>query len=543
MLGFGRYRSPLTTRPSETMSLPSVDSSGTRGRVQRPSTNSGEPLAARYTPEMTCAAAVRRLFLAYPTLDPMLAALEQDSLNPALFPRRPGCVPTRDHNLALCAFAVDVRQWDSRLGAHVNIPARIAAALHERNVSDAALRAYYHFLCEALTTLWTAAGELWSLVSVPVAATPNYRVGAQVTWRGITHALPRLTLLPCLANCTRRITLFKIAASDALSASRDGHSDEWLLGPDARFEVTAATTAEQRRRTGTAVGAFPRSADVVVLRQLPMTASRPGQALPAVLSLTVPSGPTAAGRDSGWHVIDISARDVWTVPTSVTRVMLTNEKRLSTVPNNVLRDARHVHSVKCCDTMAHVRTVGDDFLRGCSELLSLDITTLSNVTVLGAFFVADCPRLAALDLAPFANVTKLASGFLCGCAGLAGLNLSPLSRLTHVPSYFLCGCAALRNLDLMPLSNVVHVEFGFLSGCRLLTKLDLLPLCNVTRIGDSFLFLCEGLTEVDLSPLCNVTHAGELFLYACNGLQSIKLPEQGALAPAGHVTDCAIQRR
>ena len=85
------------------------------------------------------------------------------------------------------------------------------------------------------------------------------------------------------------------------------------------------------------------------------------------------------------------------------------------------------------------------------------------------------------------HVTTIGYGFLRGCTGLTILDLSSLSNVTTIENSFLVRCSGLTNLDLSPLSKVITIGHDFLNGCTRLTTIDLSPLSKVTTIGHYFL--------------------------------------------------------
>ena len=142
------------------------------------------------------------------------------------------------------------------------------------------------------------------------------------------------------------------------------------------------------------------------------------------------------------------------------------------------------------DSYKEVTSIGNNFIRFCSNLTSVDLSPLSNVTSIGIYFLADCRSLPSVDL-------------------------SPLSNVTSIGIYFLSYCTSLPSVDLSPLSNLTSIGYSFLSYCTSLPSVDLSPLSNLTSIGDFFLYYCTNLTSVDLSGLTNLAIIGTYFLHSC----------------------------
>ena len=66
--------------------------------------------------------------------------------------------------------------------------------------------------------------------------------------------------------------------------------------------------------------------------------------------------------------------------------------------------------------LAHLTSVGDSFLGGCSGLAALDLT-LEHLTIVGDSFLGGCPGLTALDFTPLAHLTNVGNLFLYMCDG------------------------------------------------------------------------------------------------------------------------------
>ena len=87
----------------------------------------------------------------------------------------------------------------------------------------------------------------------------------------------------------------------------------------------------------------------------------------------------------------------------------------------------------------HPIKIGDNFLRDCENLTSIDLSPLSNVTLIGHNFLRNCKNLTSIDLSPFSNVTSISSYFLSSCENLTSIDLSPFSNVTSIGGSFLSG--------------------------------------------------------------------------------------------------------
>ena len=166
----------------------------------------------------------------------------------------------------------------------------------------------------------------------------------------------------------------------------------------------------------------------------------------------------------------------------------------------LLSDAKQVafrNSNSKSTAMPSVTTIGDRFLY-CSNITSLDLSSLSSVTAIGNECLSCCSRITSLDLSGFSSVTTIGSEFLCYSTRITELDLSCLSNTTAIGNYFLFSCSHITSLDLSGLSGVTRIGSHFLSNCPQITSLDLSSLRNVTSIEESFLGQCKALESVQL---------------------------------------------
>ncbi|WP_010302439.1 leucine-rich repeat protein [Candidatus Odyssella thessalonicensis] len=127
------------------------------------------------------------------------------------------------------------------------------------------------------------------------------------------------------------------------------------------------------------------------------------------------------------------------------------------------------------------------FLRGCTNLTSLDMRGLSNLTAIGASFLERCITLTSLNMRGLSNLTSIGSAFLRGCIRITFLDTRALFNVTTIREFFLAECTNLTFLDMRGLSNLTSIKYFFLYRCTSLNSLNTegLPAKVLTRLKAS----------------------------------------------------------
>ena len=194
-------------------------------------------------------------------------------------------------------------------------------------------------------------------------------------------------------------------------------------------------------------------------------------------------------------------------------------------------DAKRIsfrHSNSNNTVISQVTSIGILFLSECSQITSLDLSSLSSVTSVGNFFVFCCSGITAIDLSGLSSVSSIGSYFLSFCSGITSLDFSGLSSVTRIGEYFLSHCSGITALDLSGLSSVTTIGEYFLSHCSQITSLDFSGLSSVTSIGEYFLSHCPGITSLDLSGLSSVNKTERWSLNGSTALESLQLSQSNA---------------
>eukprot|EP01060_Flectonema_neradi_P004767 TRINITY_DN13114_c0_g1_i1.p1 TRINITY_DN13114_c0_g1~~TRINITY_DN13114_c0_g1_i1.p1 ORF type:complete len:255 (+),score=46.53 TRINITY_DN13114_c0_g1_i1:111-875(+) len=114
-----------------------------------------------------------------------------------------------------------------------------------------------------------------------------------------------------------------------------------------------------------------------------------------------------------------------------------------------------------------ISEIGNDFLRGCDGMLTVDMTQLKSVTTIGGGFLCRCNSVTTLDLKPLGNVTTIGWGFLWGCSSLTSIELMHLKRLVQVESYlFLGDCSEIPDNVIKDFLRLVAFRATQLQGGR-----------------------------------------------------------------------------
>ena len=96
-------------------------------------------------------------------------------------------------------------------------------------------------------------------------------------------------------------------------------------------------------------------------------------------------------------------------------------------------------------------TVGANFLKGCTNLVYVELDGLTNVTSIGDDFMSGCTSLLFFEFistAALNNVATIGKNFMQGCTSLRSVSLFRLKKLTTAGDNFLAGCTKLKGVIL-----------------------------------------------------------------------------------------------
>ena len=125
--------------------------------------------------------------------------------------------------------------------------------------------------------------------------------------------------------------------------------------------------------------------------------------------------------------------------------------------------------------LERIAKISDSFLSGCTNLVSIDLTSLRGIDAIPGGFLSNCHALKEIDLTPLLNVSKVGYDFLRDCTCLSTVNLNPLRKIESIPSSFLSGCSSLKEVDISLLINVKRFANSLLEGCGGLSTISLPP--------------------------------------------------------------------
>lgn len=254
------------------------------------------------------------------------------------------------------------------------------------------------------------------------------------------------------------------------------------------------------------------------------------------------------------EIENFDARPLWNIKL-IDRNFLSSSARL-----------RHVDfsgiTFECCTE------ISDQFLSGCFNLISIDISSFVNVEKIGCNFLSNCSSLQEINLGAFGSgkIRSIMAGFCCGCTSLVSVDVSPIARnCRHLPNSFFARCknlkeikglqhfenrlvsiganflaaTAIEEIDVSFLNKVERIDVNFLSGCNNLTKIaNFDKVTSVTAIARGFLhFVPIKRLVLNNQRKCTLLDCGEIivsrqaiptgfresrgFLYGCNFLKEI----------------------
>ena len=177
-----------------------------------------------------------------------------------------------------------------------------------------------------------------------------------------------------------------------------------------------------------------------------------------------------------------------------------------------------------------ITEIGDNFLSGCCNLLSVDLSPLDNVLKVGKNFLRACSKLELIEMMLFNDVhnfslTDIGNNFLLDCGSIKALDFRYFKDIKTIGESFLRGCKNLVSLNLVGFEGVTIIPDSFLADCWSLSMLSGLDsFKNVEDIGSWFLGACTSLTEVDLSEFEKLTIIENYFLSDCTNIITLIMP-------------------
>eukprot|EP00658_Telonema_sp_P-2_P003066 TRINITY_DN11126_c0_g1_i3.p1 TRINITY_DN11126_c0_g1~~TRINITY_DN11126_c0_g1_i3.p1 ORF type:complete len:325 (+),score=60.53 TRINITY_DN11126_c0_g1_i3:3-977(+) len=163
-------------------------------------------------------------------------------------------------------------------------------------------------------------------------------------------------------------------------------------------------------------------------------------------------------------------------------------------------------------------------LEGCQaiEVCVSPNAPLYDVTTVGSM-AARSTILTRIHMDAFINVTTIGDDFMRGCGTLQSMDLTFASKVVSVGSGFMTGCGAIKSIDLSPLGCVTSVGNGFLSESGV-EDIDLRGLCGVKKVGNQFMAKCNGLASIaGLEIWTSLSSMGSGFLNWCSALKEVVL--------------------
>jgi hypothetical protein len=111
-------------------------------------------------------------------------------------------------------------------------------------------------------------------------------------------------------------------------------------------------------------------------------------------------------------------------------------------------DCTGIETVQFPDTFVNVTTIGMYFMGSTRNLKQIDLSCFSNVKQIGNNFLAGSGiEEVSID---FSKLEKIGGDFMLDCSELKTIDLSSLTSIVEVGDYFMHNCSRLREIKLPP---------------------------------------------------------------------------------------------
>jgi hypothetical protein len=210
-------------------------------------------------------------------------------------------------------------------------------------------------------------------------------------------------------------------------------------------------------------------------------------------------------------------------------------------------------SIQTLKMPLQIRKIGNNFLRGCKMIKSLDVSHVEED--IGVMFAADS-SIEKINFRP-SNLIRISNGFLSS-TNIIHINLQfprlriidmsfmldcPLLEtakldfpdLTEIGYLFMANCKKLEIFDLTTSSLFEKVESNFLRNCPLLTIVNISNWPK--KIDDNFLSGCPSLIHVS-DAKTQIKYIGKNFLAGAEKLESFKIHKKPEKIDSGFMGLC-----
>jgi hypothetical protein len=190
--------------------------------------------------------------------------------------------------------------------------------------------------------------------------------------------------------------------------------------------------------------------------------------------------------------------------------------RCTSIGNNFFKNSTSLESVIFKEN--HIRTIGNNYLQGCSHLIEYRFEGLTDVEKFGEGCLSSCDKLEYVDLRKVSKLECIASDCLSNNKVLqhvyfarAGLHLVPdndpvnksendpdRNLVTTIGENFLKDCPMLSSFHMNVFSNLISVGTGLLGNCHALRTFNISNLTQLKGLPDDSLSNCHKLVKAIL---------------------------------------------
>jgi len=160
-------------------------------------------------------------------------------------------------------------------------------------------------------------------------------------------------------------------------------------------------------------------------------------------------------------------------------------------------------------------SIGAQAFLGCTQLTTIEGTSLSSVTSIGEQAFQGCTSLTSMNLPSLTSISRYA---FASCTSLTIINLP--SSLTSIGDTAFYACESLASIFLP--SSLTSIGAGAFQGCTRLSTVALYPSLSLLTSISSYAFAgCTSLTSITLPP--KLTSIGANAFGGCRQLTSITI--------------------
>ncbi|MBN9412319.1 MAG: hypothetical protein J0H12_00120 [Candidatus Paracaedimonas acanthamoebae] len=212
--------------------------------------------------------------------------------------------------------------------------------------------------------------------------------------------------------------------------------------------------------------------------------------------------------------------DIPTPPENIGKLILTNGNNKSrSIGDNFLFGCTGLTSFSTCG-LTNLRSIGDNFLAFCYSLTSFNSHGLTKLKSIGNNFLSYCKSLVSLGTRGLNNLRSIGDKFLYQSSSVTPFDTRDLNNLRSIGNTFCYDCTSVTSFDTHGLTNLRTIGHLFFCSDSPFLSFDTRGLINLRSIGNDFLFNRTGLISFSTCGLTNLISIGSNFLSGCTDLTS-----------------------